>query len=103
MQQFMKPCNYSLGLKNSKQILHKYEKKNKTRSNQGWKLKTLKIKKNVENLLMCKDNRNFGNLPSCWINCQTNRRASSQRGAIIGNQCFPVLYITMQLQDLRKH
>lgn len=27
MQQFMKPCNYSLGLRNSKQILHKYEKK----------------------------------------------------------------------------
>lgn len=29
MQQFMKPCNYSLGLRNSKQILHKYEKKTK--------------------------------------------------------------------------
>jgi len=72
-------------------------------SNPGWKLKTPKIKKNVENILIHKDNSNFGNLPSCWINCQTNRRASSQRGTVIGNQCFPVHYVTMQLQDLYKH
>lgn len=65
--------------------------------------KPWKIKKNMENTLMSKYNSSFGNLPSCWINCQTNRCASSQRGAIIGNQCFPVHYITMQLQDLCKH
>ena len=39
-------------------------------------------------------------LPACWVDRDASGRASTGRGAVVGDERLPVLYLSSQPQDL---